>query len=136
MNRRGMTLIELLVFLWLLGCVVGGAAWGGARSAWLVLPGVVGGFVLGLAVPIAVIWPLDVYCRRRWPARPPCFAGRCGADDYRDAFDDGRGRWTCACGDVYVDRDGRFLRLVRDDVELPYMRKDDRGRWTPDARRA
>ncbi len=38
-------------------------------------------------------------------------------------------RWRCACGDAYVARDDRFLRLVRDDVELAYMRRVGR-RWT------
>lgn len=136
MRRRGFTLIELIFFLWLLACMVGGATWGGARSAWLVVPGVLGGVLVAIALPVAVLWPLDRFLRWRYPARPRCFAGRCGPDDYRHDHRAGVDAWRCACGDEYVLADDRFLRLLRGEVRLAYMRRDPRGRWVADARAA
>ncbi|MBX3470884.1 MAG: hypothetical protein KF878_28795 [Planctomycetes bacterium] len=129
-GRHGFTLIEVVMFVWLLAWLVAGASWGGAQSPWLVVPGLLAGLLAAAVLPLVILVPLDLLERRRRPRLPPCFARGCRT--YAWWWRDGREGWRCGCGDEYALRDGRFLRVVDGDVELRYMRRDARGRWVPD----
>jgi hypothetical protein len=140
-TRRGLTLLELLGCMAMIAGFTAGLALGARHGK---VPALLcAGFGLAAAPLVLMLLgtALDLFFRlqeRRRPPRPVCFAGPCDFERYTwTEVDELHGiGWRCACGDRYVERDDRFLRVVADDVALAYMVKDAKGRWHPESRRA
>jgi hypothetical protein len=132
-RKRGFTLIELLGFLLMLfGAIVGISL--GARDGVLTCVGLgLLGAVLGLLSPLLLLIPLSLLDRREF-GPPRCFKGACGPTQYTwDLQAVGR-RCRCRCGDEYELIDDRFVRHFDEGLQLPYMKRDCRGRWQPEVR--
>ena len=123
--------------------VVGSAAIGGAIAAFLGLDPFMGltfGFLAGLS-PLT-LFGLGYALMMRWrPDRPVCRTGACGSLDYeflewrKSETEDGRPFsfvYRCRCGHRYIQHDKRFLELLDDGTEKPFMRVSEWGRWRRD----
>jgi hypothetical protein len=141
-RRRGCTLVELLYIVGILGGVATSATLAllGATLSDVLLGGLLGFVALPLGLPallFVMLTPslLRSWWRDRWwPPRPPCFAGRCRADEY-ECTSRKPSRFRCRCGHRYVQRDDRFLRVIGGEIQLAYMIRDQRGRWVPEPKR-
>jgi hypothetical protein len=137
-------LVEIVVFFVLSAVLCAGAAVGTqvaveheAGLAGSLLAGLAGGAGAVAALYLSVAATIRLW-HMIFPLRPRCFTGRCRAKDYTWAgLEDRRLRWTCACGDPYLQTwsvDGgpdRFLRLDADGTEHRYMIRR-RLRWERD----
>lgn len=139
MSRAGHTILEAclalgLILCTLIGALVGGARWGLAG----VLPGMLVGLLV-VAAPSGLLLVLELVRERRNPPPPwwpPCFRGPCGREvDFRRApeedLPEGLPCYRCACGDLYARSPERIVRVIAPGFELPYVVRDERGRWVP-----
>jgi hypothetical protein len=102
--------------------------------------GIVGyilGFVLGVGGGWAALWVIpmfldfvDGYLRSGIPRRPRCRNGRCVGVDYELTK---TLTWKCKCGDEYVKKGRRFLKLDADRKRLPYLKWVPFRGWVPDS---
>lgn len=114
--------------LWRFGYLASALAlcwWMGRR---LGTPGYFLGFMVGLIAfyfaALLGVYLFDMVWRGR-PALPDCRSGRCGLTDYK-IEDHGREvHFLCRCRMEYVRRGYRFLEVLPDGSEKPYLR------WRP-----
>lgn len=131
--RRGFTLIELLVFvMMILGACVGITY--GCREGILATVGLaLVGAVVGLFSPLLLLIPVAIFDRSE-PGPPPCFKGTCGPTHYTWDLQAQQHLCRCRCGDRYELIGDQFVRHFDESLQLPYMKRDRRGRWRPERR--
>ena len=126
MNKKGVTLIEILVVFLLLFLFVTGAVIGGRRFGVLGYPlgaiGLIASFFL-VALFLSLIEHLAV---GGIPRIPRCRRGVCRKRDY-SVVNISEGRWgfRCKCGDTYNKLGRRFVSLSDEGIETPYLK------WIP-----
>jgi hypothetical protein len=127
-----MTIFELLIFAFLSAVLLGfgqflSRKWGPA------------GWLVGI-VPVALgwIWVLLGAIRseiadfkQRFASRPVCCQGKCGSRDYVLVSSSAEKTvFRCLCGDLYMRKANRFVHILPDNSEAPYMTLDSSGNWT------
>jgi hypothetical protein len=122
-RARGCTLIELLVFVAMLGFIIAGAKLGpeiiGGGYARLV--GSILGFVTFVAAGAAWCLVMD-YGVRGVPYLPTCRDGCCrGGDQYRLRKFGAQYNWVCRRGVRYERRGRRFVVVQDDGSESRYL---------------
>jgi hypothetical protein len=129
--------VNIFQLLVLVGIVVAGCYVGRHLASYWGIPGLIGGFILGVGSAVLVFGGLFrlVMLWHRWrPMRPPCRNGTCMSDNYRVVS------WTrdeavfqCGCGAKYVEKRRRFMELAEDGSAKPYMiKRGFTGRWERD----
>ncbi len=126
MNKRGVTLIEILVlflllFLGVTGALIGGA-WFGVLGYPLGAISLIASFFL-VALFLSLIEHLAV---GGIPRIPRCRRGPCRKRDYAVVkISEGRWAFRCKCGDIYDKLGRRFVSLSDEGIETPYLK------WIP-----
>ncbi len=126
MNKKGVSLIEILILFLLLFLGVTGAVIGGRRFGVL-------GYPLGAISLIASFFLLALFASLiehlavvGIPSIPPCRRGPCRKRDYSVVkLSEGRWAFRCKCGDTYDKLGRRFVSLSNEGIETPYLK------WIP-----
>ncbi len=127
-----MTLIELLVFIFLIGVGVAAASLLGTQIGWIGYPI---GFIGGVASLIGIVWFLG-YLETMWrvgrPAFPDCRNGKCIYSEYRYKMEDGNLVCRCKCGDQYEKNGRHFYFVDGEGTREPYLIWRSFDGWYPD----
>jgi hypothetical protein len=132
LNRRGFTLIEIMVITLLIGFVLYGRHVGRQMigGPWAGLIGGVLGFAAFLLLAATIILLLDL-ASVGIPDRPRCRRGCCRAKDYELTVREEQSVLVCRCGDIYKRRGRQFMVIV-DGHEVPYMKWRSFRGWYPE----
>ena len=131
--RRGLTLVELLIFVALAVFVVVGAtvlpALSDGRMGRLL------GGTLGLLAffVVALLWgAVLAFAVEGVPKLPQCGDGDCRGEDYRLHESKSGFHWVCRHGGHYARRGRKFVRVAEDGSETPYLVWRPFRGWFPD----
>jgi hypothetical protein len=156
---KGITLIELLVFLWILifalVVAIRSMRFASQYGPWWALLGTIIGFFAGIIGAIALALLLTLICQTIakfsiwWRPFPPvCENGSCHIKDYNSTETPLSVRkyvegilyhaYRCKCGNLYTQIDSlglrtRWVRILPDNTVQPYLKHYIFGRWKPDA---
>jgi len=118
----GFTLIEVLAFVFMILCVIGGVVFAqerlGGRFGWLWggLAGLAAFFLLGLA------WAAIMdFGFKGIPRLPRCRDGCCRGEDYKLQQYGEEFNWVCRHGVRYKRRGRRFVLVNDNGTETPYL---------------
>lgn len=157
-NRKGFTLPELLVFIWIMICAMYGFSkvmrFASRYGPWGAVLGAVGGFlggaVVGLILFFLFLCTIELIKKFSawWRLYPPvCEDASCNSKSYESCKTplavrkhvDGISyhAYRCKCGNLYatigsMSLNTLWVRILRDNTIQPCLRHGVFGRWKPD----